>query len=343
MSHRSLRTLLLTAALVGGSVATAAHDWPRCSPDETGFDPAALAQAADRLDAIAGTRTLHVARGGCLVLERSFGAPVSSPHNVKSASKSVLSALVGIAVEQGHLEGVDQPVAELLPEAFRRAGPSDGNDILLRHLLSMTAGLASTSGEEYGAWVTSSDWVEAALRRPRVAEPGDRFTYSTGNSHLISALLTRATGISTLEYARRSLLEPLDIHITAWDESPQGIYFGGNNMALRPRDLLAFGQLYLQKGRWGDRQVVPAEWVERSTRVRSEGWPERYGTYAWLWWVRPSGAFMAVGYGGQFLLVSAADDAVVLLTSTHAGKGAAWDRNVLGIIEEDLLGGITER
>jgi CubicO group peptidase (beta-lactamase class C family) len=287
-----------------------------------------------------GTRCLLVAHRGELVVERTFaGGGPDEPVNVKSASKSLLSALIGIAMERGELSGVETPVAELLPGAFSGAGADGKRRIELRHLLTMTAGLESTSGAQYGAWVASPDWVAAALARPLIAAPGAEFIYSTGNSHVLGVILARATGRSLREYAQEHLLGPLGMRVTAWDRDPDGHYLGGNNVSLSPRDLLRFGLLYAHGGRQGERQIVPAAWVAESTRPHSEGWPDRYGAYGYLWWVRPQeGAFVAVGYGGQFVYVAPEEQVVIVLVSSLDGKGEEWDRRVLprlhAIVEE---------
>ena len=291
-------------------------------------------EAVDRLHRMPGVQVVLVHRAGELVAVR--GNP-ERPHNIKSLSKSLLSAAAGIALADGTFDGLDQPVAELLPDAIDWDAAPAKRGIRLRHVLTMTAGLATTSQGHYGAWVASDDWVRAALERPLVSAPGKEFIYSTGNSHLLSAALARASGISTREYLDRHVLAPLGGEVAAWERDPQGVHMGGNNLSLRPRDLVAFGELYLDEGRVGDRQVVPAEWVAASTRAHSTGWPDRYGRYGYLWWIRPSGAFMAVGYGGQLLYVDREREAVVVVLSSETGKGADWDRRLLGVIERDLL------
>lgn len=298
-----------------------------------------LTAAVDRVAAMDGVRTVLVQHGGALVAERG---DTDSPRNVKSLSKSILSAAVGIAISDGLIEGIDQPVAELLPDAIDWSAEPAKRGILVRHLLTMTAGLAGTSGEDYGAWVASPDWVRAALARPLVAEPGETFIYSTGNTHVLSAALARSSGMSTREYVERAVLSPIGAAIAAWDRSPQGIHMGGNNLALTPRDLLALGELYLNRGRLDGRRVLPSRWVDESTQVHSAGWPDRYGRYGYLWWVRPSGAFMAVGYGGQLLYVAPAHGAVVVVLSTPTSKGQRWDRQLIGRIENELLPVLSE-
>ena len=128
----------------------------------------------------------------------------------------------------------------------------------------MRSGLQSTSNRYYGAWVQSGNWVQYALDRPLLAEPGTYMDYSTGSSHLLSAILTKATGKSTWQYAQEVLAKPLGFSLAQWPRDPQGIYFGGNDMLMTPRQMVAFGELYLKKGTVGGRQIVPASWVDAS-------------------------------------------------------------------------------
>ncbi len=296
--------------------------------------PSALESALDELWAQPGLRGVLMVHRGEVVAERFRGGlDADEPVNVKSASKSLLSALVGIAIERGELDGVDQTLGELLPG--RVSGEKAG--ITLEDLLTMSSGLESVSGENYGAWVSSRNWVDAALAKPLVETPGSTFTYSTGDSHLVSAVLTEATGMSTLAYARKHLLEPVGISVSWWERDPQGVYLGGNQVSMSPRDLARLGELYLRNGKWDGKQIVPASWVETSTRLHAEGWPDRYGNYGYFWWVRPEQqAYMAVGYGGQFLYVAPQDDLVVVLISTIESKGAQWDRRVISILEDEV-------
>jgi CubicO group peptidase (beta-lactamase class C family) len=293
------------------------------------LDAEAVRQGVERLRAMRGTRVLLVAQGDrVLVAERFRGGSIDSPHDVKSASKSILSALVGIAHAEGSISDLDHTVAALLPGRL----PPAAAEVTVRHLLTMTPGLASTSGEHYGAWVSTRDWTSAALRRPRIAPPGETFVYSTGSSHVLSAILTETTGMATREYAAQRLLGPLGITVSSWDRSPEGYDFGGNNVVMTPREMLAFGRLYAAQGRHDGRQLVPRDWVAESTQRHAEGWPDRYGAYGYLWWLPPAGelhAFTAVGYGGQFIWVAPELEVVIVLTASHEGKGAAWDRRVL--------------
>jgi len=310
--------------------------------DSAELDRGRLARGVERLGELGGVRSLLVMHGGRVVADESYaGSGLNrQPVDVKSASKSVLSALVGIAIERGQIDGLDATVEELLP-AYARGLDEAKRAITLGDLLAMESGLGSTSGEHYGAWVTTGDWTAAALARPLASEPGSEFTYSTGNSHLVSAILSEATGRTTLELARATLFDPLGVDVAGWQRSPEGYYLGGNSLRIAPRDLATFGRLYLERGRWEGRQLVPAEWIEVSTRRHSEGWPDRYGAYGYLWWLPPDDSwdsFAAIGYGGQFLYIVPELDMLAVVTSTLEGKGAEWDREAFAILREDVFG-----
>lgn len=294
------------------------------------------ARTADRILAQSGARTVMVALGGEVLAEvASSGADVDRPTNVKSASKSIIGALVGIAIDDGLLQGVDQPLAEVLPATVVEAAPDVARRLRVEHLLTMTAGLSSTSFENYGAWVATDNWLRSALARESVTAPGERFIYSTGNVHLLGAAIAEAADLPLPEYADRVLFGPLGITAT-WDRDPQGRAFAGNNLGMSTRGLLRFGQLMAAGGVWQGRQLVPRQWIEASTRRHSEGLPDRYGAYGYLWWL-PEGEprlCLAAGYGSQLLVVAPESRVVVAVTSTLESKGAAWDQRVLEEVRE---------
>lgn len=274
-------------------------------PRTRGLDSTLLAETLARADSLPRLRCLLIARHGQTLVEHCRGHRPDGHANVKSVSKAVISALVGIAIGEGQLEGVDQRVTPILEEHIDGAIEPEKRRITLGHLLSMQSGLERTSGRNYGEWVNSPNWVADALRRPMVTEPGGRMRYSTGNYHLLSAILTEQTGRSTLAYARSRLGDPLGIRIPAWQRDPQGIYLGGNNMRLSPRAMLRFGELYRSRGRLDGRQIVPEDWVLESLtpRTRSRWSGEEYG---YGWFISHAGGhpmFYAWGYGGQFIFV----------------------------------------
>ncbi len=182
----------------------------------------------------------------------------------------------------------------------------------------MRSGLESTSFDNYGTWVRSPNWVRFVLERPMVSDPGSAVDYSTGSSHVLSAILTQATGKDTWRFAQEALATPLGITLSPWPRDPQGIYFGGNEMLMTVRQMLAFGELYLHRGRAGGRQIVPQAWVDTSCegRGRSQFNPDQL--YGYGWWIRDfhgrEGCF-AWGYGGQDIFVFRDLDLVVVTTS----------------------------
>ncbi len=277
---------------------------------------------ADALAAAGNMPRLHsllISRKGELVVERYFnGRNSRQTANVKSVSKSWISALVGIAIDRGYIDGIDQPIAAFYHDMLASDADAPKRSITIGNLLSMQAGLETTSFYNYGAWVLSDDWVRFALQQPLQVPPGTRLTYSTGNTHLLSAILTQATGKSTLQFAREELGRPLGFHIESWPTDPGGIFFGGNNMEITPRQMLAFGELYLNKGRANGRQVIPEAWVDTSLQRLAESSRERGRYYGYGWWLRDMAGVetaYAWGYGGQFILLAPALDLVVVTTS----------------------------
>ena len=267
-------------------------------------------------------RAVVVAHAGSIVAERALHGPgLDSPVNIKSASKTLISALIGIAIGEGKLRGVEQPIGPFFERYLRGDPEPRKRAITIGDLLTMRSGLERTSGEGYGDWVGSGNWVRAALRKPLLYPPGTQMLYSTGNTHLLSAILTRATGMSTLRYAQRKLGKPLGIRIEPWKTDPQGSYLGGNQMRLSPHAMLRFGELYRNRGKHAGVQVVPEAWVDASLqpRTRSPFSGEQYG-YCWfIAAVRGHAMFYAWGHGGQFIFVVPELELTVVTTSDPDG------------------------
>jgi CubicO group peptidase (beta-lactamase class C family) len=316
-----------------------------------------------QLDADARTlprlHSLLVSRGGELIFERYYnGARPDRLANIKSASKSIISALVGIAIDRRLIPGVGTPVATYFPELARDPDPRK-RAITIEHLLTMRPGLEGTSNRNYGAWVTSRNWVQHVLGRPMFAAPGEMMEYSTGNTHLLSAILTKASGRSTWQFANEVLARPLGFSLAPWPRDPQGIYFGGNDMLMTPRQMVAFGELYLKKGK----HIVPADWVRRScegrVRTRRPGPPGFYADrggfdplrdrkYGYLWWVyeiRGYETCFAWGYGGQYIFTVPDLDLVIVTTSTPDASEERRDhrRLLFEILDRFVVGPMTDK
>jgi CubicO group peptidase (beta-lactamase class C family) len=316
-----------------GDAASLEEDVPdKGAPYVGGFEEA-LALAAE----LPRFHSLIVSRRGEILLEHYFnGARAARPANIKSAAKSVISALVGIAIDRRLLPGVDTPIVKYFPALAKDRDPRK-QTITIEDLLTMRSGLETTSNRNYGRWVQSRNWVQHVLSRPLLSAPGTEMDYSTGNTHLLSAILTKATGASTWQFASDQLAKPLGFTLARWPQDPQGIYFGGNDMLMTPRQMLAFGQLYLDRGRVNGRQVVSEEWIDRSfvTRARSFWSDQEYG---YGWWMRELGghrAYFAWGFGGQYIFVVPSLDLVVVSTSssTVAEDRRSHRRNVFDLVE----------
>ena len=330
-------TLLVAAAATRDGAAEHEQVANPASAVATLVPDSAPAFSSDSVDAAARAlprlHSLIVSRGGEVIFERYYnGARRDRPANIKSASKSVISALVGIAIERGLIPSVTTPIVKYFPELAQEADARK-REITVEHLLTMRPGLEGTSNRNYGAWVTSRNWVRHALARPMFAAPGEEMEYSTGNTHLLSAILTKASAKSTWEFANEALARPLGFTLPQWPRDPQGIYFGGNDMLFTPRQMLAFGELYLNDGRVGGQQVLRRDWVEHScegrTRNRRPGNPGfdanreldplRDREYGYLWWVyeiRGYDTCFAWGYGGQYIFIVPALDLVIVTTSS---------------------------
>lgn len=333
-----LAAALCSPMLTGDAVLLDGRARAQAPSPVRGFDEAlATAQALPRL------RSLLISHRGTLLLERYFnGAEASDIANVKSVSKSLMSALIGLAIEHGHIEGVHTPIRAYLDTPSLTGTDNPKADITIEDLLTMQSGLETTSNRNYGAWVLSSDWIEFALDQPIVVPPGTRMIYSTGNTHLLSAILTEASGMSTLEFARRYLSAPLGFRLASWPQDPNGIYFGGNDMELTPRQMLRIGEMYLQGGRANGRQVLPAAWIEASFQPHTESTREEGRFYGYGWWLRDMAGFetpYAWGYGGQFiLLVPELELVVVTTSSSYPGPDRRrHTRRMYDLVEYDII------
>jgi len=286
--------------------------------------------------------SLLVSRHGEILLERYFhGTRASSFENVKSASKSVISALVGIAIDRKLLPGVNAPIAPYFAELSAANADTRKRKITIEDLLTMRSGLVDTN-RGYGAWVNSPNWVHFLLTRPMLQQPGEPMNYNTGNTHLLSAILTKVSGSDTWTFAQNALAAPLGITLAKWPRDPQGVYFGGNDMLLTPRQMLKFGELYLHGGRGGGRQIIPSSWVEASwiPRTRSLRSGQLYGYGWWITELAGRPIEFAWGFGGQYIFIVPGLDLVVVTTSSVALGDDRRDyrRGLFDMVEKDVIG-----
>jgi CubicO group peptidase (beta-lactamase class C family) len=286
--------------------------------------------------------SLIVSQHGEIVTEQYYGRMHGGRgQNIKSASKSVLSILVGIAIDKGYLEGVDQTIEEFFPEYFTTNPDSLKASITIEDLLTMRSGLASTSRANYGRWVTSSNWIQYTLERPLQGTPGVDRIYSTGNTHLLAVILARASDMSLLAFSNHYLFHPMDIRITGWDRDPQGYYFGGNNMAMRPGDMVKIGRLMMNAGIYNGQQIVSSNWIIKSVKPVT-GRISGVENYGYLWFQREAGDYQmyyAFGNGGQYILMVPELDSVITVTTRNESglPTRNYRRELMTTIDREII------
>jgi CubicO group peptidase (beta-lactamase class C family) len=285
--------------------------------------------------------SILILRHGQVVFELYY--PPFSPqekHLVFSVSKSFISALIGIAIQEGKIQNIDNKVIDFFPDRQIANLDARKKAIRIRDLLNMTSGLTQNDM----SMVDSADWAQFSLDQPMNADPGTSFDYTSENAQLLSAILQKATGKTALAYAQEHLFAPLGIKDFYWADDPSGTTIGGFGLMLTTREMASFGYLYLQGGKWNGQQVVPAEWVRASSQsqIPSEQLCPGGGCelgYSNLWWqTRYSSA--AEGYGGENIIVVPAKDLVVVFTAGVAANEmekveALPDQFVLPAIKSD--------
>ena len=300
--------------------------WRTSLPERQGVDSEGLAEMVETVhEEGRHIRGIVLVRNGYVILDASFHPfPGDCPHIIQSCTKSITSALIGIAIDRGSIKGVDRPVLEFFPDLSPRNNDGRKKTLTLHHLLTMSAGLDTRDSYLYG-WeglrkmTASDDWVSHVLDLPLAAPPGGRFEYSNGVSYLLTAILQRATGMDALAFAGKNLLGPLGIGTIAWPKSPQGINLGWTGIRMKPLDLARIGYLYLNSGKWEGKQIVSRNWIETSTRkqIHAGTLTEAYG---YQWWIENGGTFAALGSGGQYLIVCPRHNVVVVFASALESK-----------------------
>jgi CubicO group peptidase (beta-lactamase class C family) len=296
--------------------------WATSSPEAQGLDSNALAYAVETIRAKhIPIHSVFVERNGYQVLDAYF-FPFDDyeRHDLASVTKSVVSTLVGIAQGEQKLGPASQPVftllpAETLPDA-RKA------QITLGNLLSMTSGLDCSAPPGVNLLLEmeeSADWVAFTLNLPQRFEPGSHFEYCAGNLHIVSTALTRATGESALDLARRELFAPLGIDDSVWPSDPEGNSRGFADLELQPRDAAKLGYLWLHHGRWQDRRIVPADYLADALSPHATVEPGiQYGYAMWLYPSHVPYDFEANGRGGQRITVVPSQNLVTVVTAGGA-------------------------
>ncbi|MBC8264117.1 MAG: serine hydrolase [Anaerolineales bacterium] len=325
---RLLLLCIVIAFLTGCAGATPEsqlHYWPTqtwqaSTPEEQGMDSEMLADMLETIEEQdSDVDGVVVVRNGYMVVDTAvYPFEPGSRHIIYSCTKSVVSALVGIAIDHGYIQDVEQPVLDFFPERTAANLAANKKAMTLEHVLTMSTGLKCQDSYLY-RWrglremKQNKDWVQFVLDLPMLEEPGARFEYCNGASFLLSAIIQETTGMNALAFANEHLFGPLGITDVQWLSNPQGITIGWSDLYMTPHDMAKVGYLYLNEGLWDVEQVVSAEWVKASTREHIPATLE--DGYGYQWWVDDSGFYMALGYAGQFIFVAPEKDMVVVFVS----------------------------
>jgi CubicO group peptidase (beta-lactamase class C family) len=262
-------------------------------------------------------------RNGFLVNETYYTlANQYTNASIASVTKSVASALVGIALREQYLDSLGLKMLDFFPEYITPTLDPRKHDITIEHLLTMRAGFDYTEGDDHSnIFNANTNWMREAINIPLRTNPGQAFNYASVNAHLISGILTKASHMSTRDIAQRFLLPQLGVNILSWPKDPQDFYFAGSGLVMYPRDLARFGYLYVNGGALDGQSIVPAEWVQTSTQPHDDAsrtWGAfRNVKYGYFWWAaewNTDSVFLAVGFGGQFIIGVPRSNLVIVVT-----------------------------
>ena len=294
------------------------------TPEKQGIDSGQLVDMMEHIKMMeAHFDSILIVRNGYLVTDAYF-FPFEKglKHIIHSSTKSITSALVGIAIDKGYIKSIDQPVIDFFPDkSFKNV---DGNKraMTLKHLLMMASGVDCRDSWKYN-WAgleqmkRSDDWVQFFLDLPMSEAPGEKYEYCNGASFILGAIIQKVTEMKLRDFADKYLFKPLGITEISWQESPQGINIGWGTIWLKPHDMAKFGFLFLNKGQWNDKQIVSESWVDLSTQGHIH--EDIFDKYGFQWRLDSDGYYMALGYGGQYIFVIPNKNMVVVFTGIHVG------------------------
>lgn len=341
-------------SLITENKSSIAFEWSSSTPEEQGLSLEKLNAAIDYLKAnFPSYRSISIYRNGSLVFEKVNDKPYESvasrvirnmmsgvgkvmrfpkgtfkenevdKWNLRSVAKSIISILIGIAVKEGFINSIDDNLEMFFEEYSGIYWDDAKKTISIRNLLTMKSGLRTIDrGIETIKFMKSRDWVDYIIRRPLQSSPGTSFDYNSANTHLLSAIITKTTGMNAAMFARKYLFDPLGINDFIWEADPKGNSFGGGNLFMKPNDLAKIGLLILQNGIWREKEIVPKEWIKESLE-RFHLWD--YGFhYGYLWYIKDEInnvseniyiTYSAAGAGGQKLLIIPELNLILVATS----------------------------
>ena len=332
------------AQKIPGTAGWPTTEWSESSPEQQGMSTAKLLKVEGRIrDNYPNLYSLLVVRHGFLVYEKYYGGMNRDSANpVYSVTKSITSALTGIAIQKKLIQGVSQRVADLLPEYFANVDNQKKTRITVENILTMMGGLRSIDSG-YAAYFQSSDWVQAAIDQPLTNQPGTKFQYNTGLPQFLSAAISKTSGMDMRKFAEENLFSKIGMKVGDWARDSKGCCGGGFGLSLTPRDMAKFGYLYLHNGKWSGEQIIPKDWIQTSTHKHVA--VDKNNDYGYLFWIQEAFrskdgksrlVYYASGYGGQIIMMIPDLDMVTVVTASAAGKSKDGE-DTLGLISEYVV------
>ena len=303
-------------------------NWLTSTPEEQGMDSTELNELSEYIETHYSSTidSLIIIRNGYIVYEEyPSGFNPEKLHVLHSVTKSFVSALIGIAIQRGFINNVSQKVVDFFPDRLITNLTSLKQAMTLEHLLTMTTGFQwdewkypyTDSRNDERRAENSKDYVQYMLDLPMESAPGTVWTYCSGASHLLSAIVEEVSNQSSLDFAFDYLFDPLGITTVSWQFDSQGIYFGGSTLKLKPLDMAKFGLLYLHNGTWDEQQILPIEWVRKSSSTSYHPFSDEYTGYGYQWWTWPflGDVYYAAGSFGQKIISVPEHDLVIVFTA----------------------------
>lgn len=308
--------------------------WLTSTPEEQGMD----SQKLEQLLAVIQERDINIhsfliVRNGYLVSETYFdGYDQNKKHDIQSAGRSITATLIGIAIDQGYIDGLDHRILDFFPERTTANLDERKQAMTLEDLLTMRTGFQWQEVEgAFESMQKSPDWTQYILDMSMAESPGTRWNYCSLCSHLFSGMLYKTTGMNPHDFAMQNLFQPLGISDIVWIKDPAGLPLGAGGFQLTPRDMAKLGYLYLRHGEWDGKQIVSSEWVEKATTSHVSVTMNEHLGYGYHWITVPEmEGFAALGGGGQIILVVPNDDLVIVTT--------AWtEESIFELIDQFVL------
>lgn len=281
-----------------------------------------------------------------IVFEKYYnGKTKDSLCNIQSLTKGLMSILVGIAIDKNYIKSIDEPIEKYFPSEFKNLTDGRKKTITIKHLLNQTSGLSWKGYLEHKEWLSSNDPISFVLKKSLESTPGKRYNYNSGATHLLSVIITKATGKSTLEFANEFLFHPLKIHSIDWEKRNKGYYDGaGFGLKMKPIDLMKIGQLLQKNGNWDGTIIVSKEWIEKLFD-KKEKWNTKWGLknskHGFCWYnskVHKNQIHYGMGYGGQFIILVPNRELVIVATHNHdTPSGIEQQRKFLNRILPKLI------